>query len=164
MAERGACLLDLLGEILESRMSFGAALQIEQPDQQNRGTKGREREVYRTAAADRNRVGEAVTSPPVEGDIDADDIFIVVTIDLREDCAKLVDLTPLFPRSQLDPQGQILLSEIDADAVVHSGGGLAPLTPEAWLAKWQELRKCYPDYEGHRMGHRGEGSPLRKDH
>jgi WD40 repeat protein len=64
---------------------------------------------------------------------------------------KVVDLKPLFPASQLDPQGQILLAEIDADAEVHAGGGLAPLTPEAWLAKWQEFRKRYPDYEGHRM-------------
>jgi hypothetical protein len=51
----------------------------------------------------------------------------------------------------LEPQGQVLINEIDADAVVHPGGGLAPLTPEGWLAKWQEFRRRYPDYKGHRM-------------
>lgn len=64
---------------------------------------------------------------------------------------KLIDLKQVLPDTRIAPDMQLLLAEIDADAVVHPGGGLAPMTPEAWLAKWHEFRKRYPDYEGHRL-------------
>jgi WD40 repeat protein len=64
----------------------------------------------------------------------------------------LIDLATALPAPEIDPAGQLLLAEIDADAEVHPGGGLAPLTPQAWLGKWQEFRRRYPDFPGHKMG------------
>ncbi len=65
---------------------------------------------------------------------------------------ELVDLTAAFPEPDLDPEGTRLLSEIDAGAVVHPGGGLAQLARPEWMEKWREFRKRHPDYPGHRMG------------
>ncbi len=65
---------------------------------------------------------------------------------------ELVDLASALPAPDLDPDGDRLLSEIDADAEVHPGGGLAPLTPESWMARWREFRRRYPDHPGHRLG------------
>ncbi|MEK7949530.1 serine/threonine-protein kinase [Luteolibacter soli] len=64
---------------------------------------------------------------------------------------QVVDLKPLFPSPDLDPASLLLLCEIDADAQVHPGGGLAPFTPQQWLAKWQAFRKQHPDFPGHRL-------------
>ena len=63
----------------------------------------------------------------------------------------LIDLAAALPEPELAPPAARLLAEIDADAEVHPGGGLAPLTPQRWLAKWQEFRRRYPDYPGHRL-------------
>ncbi len=64
----------------------------------------------------------------------------------------LIDLQAAFPNPNLPVEGARLLSEIDADAEVHSGGGLASLAPQAWLNKWREFRARYPDYPEHRLG------------
>jgi hypothetical protein len=64
---------------------------------------------------------------------------------------EMIDLPALFPKADLDPAGTLLLAEIDADAEVHPGGGLAPFAPEQWLAKWQAFRKQHPDFPGHRL-------------
>ena len=65
---------------------------------------------------------------------------------------ELVDLQDALPVPELPAAGARLLAEIDADAEVHPGGGLAALTPQAWLKKWREFRAQYPDYPGHRLG------------
>lgn len=62
-----------------------------------------------------------------------------------------IDLATLLPTPDLDAAGLRLLTEIDADAEVHPGGGLAPFTPQQWLAKWQEFRARHPDFPGHRL-------------
>lgn len=64
---------------------------------------------------------------------------------------ELIDLATLFPEPDLDPAGVLLLSEIDADAEVHPGGGLAPFTPQQWLSKWQDFRARHPGFSGHRL-------------
>jgi hypothetical protein len=63
-----------------------------------------------------------------------------------------VDLAAALPEPDLDPEGTRLLSEIDAGAVVHPGGGLAQLARPEWMAKWREFRRRHPDYPGHRLG------------
>ncbi len=65
---------------------------------------------------------------------------------------ELVDLTAALPEPDLDPEGTRLLSEIDAGAVVHPGGGLAQLARPEWMEKWREFRQRHPDYPGHRLG------------
>lgn len=64
---------------------------------------------------------------------------------------ELIDLQKILPLPELPAAGARLLSEIDADAEVLPGGGLAKLTPQAWLKKWQEFRRQYPAYPGHRL-------------
>ncbi len=59
---------------------------------------------------------------------------------------ELFDLAGLFPVPDLDPEDRLLLSEIDAHAEVHPGGGLVHLTPEAWMKKWREFRKRHPGH------------------
>ena len=58
----------------------------------------------------------------------------------------LIDLTRVLPPPSvgLDANGERLLAEINASATVHEGGGLVPLTGEAWLEKWREFRRRYP--------------------
>ncbi len=53
---------------------------------------------------------------------------------------ELFDLSKLLPTPDLPPDLMKLRAEIDAYAEVHPGGGPAPLTPQAWLAKWREYR------------------------
>jgi WD40 repeat protein len=64
----------------------------------------------------------------------------------------LIDLRKALPEPDLPVEGARLLSELDADAEVVSGGGLASLAPGAWMSKWRQFRKEYPDYPGHRLG------------
>ncbi len=58
----------------------------------------------------------------------------------------IIDLTRALPvfRRDLDAGGERLLAEINASAYIHEGGGLVPLTGEAWLEKWREFRRRYP--------------------
>ncbi len=56
----------------------------------------------------------------------------------------IIPLKTLFPPAPSDLSTTCLLAEIDADAEIHPGGGLAPLTPATWLAKWQTLRSLLP--------------------
>lgn len=65
---------------------------------------------------------------------------------------EIIDLAPLQPAPDLNPEDARALAEIDADAEIHPGGGLAPLTPQAGLKKWQEFRQRFPNYPGHRLG------------
>ena len=65
---------------------------------------------------------------------------------------ELMSLNELLPTPDLPAEDARLLSEIDADAEVHPGGGLAPLTPQAWLKKWREFRERQPYYAGHQLG------------
>ncbi len=53
---------------------------------------------------------------------------------------ELFDLRELLPATDLPPKRMKLRAEIDACAEVHPGGGLAPLTQQAWLGKWRTLR------------------------
>lgn len=64
---------------------------------------------------------------------------------------ELINLRQALPEPDLDPADARLLAEIDADAEIFPGGGLAPLTPLAWLAKWREFRVRCPHYAGHRL-------------
>jgi len=51
---------------------------------------------------------------------------------------------PAAPRES-DPECERLRAELNASAWIHEGGGLVPLTGEAWLEKWRELRRRGPD-------------------
>lgn len=53
-------------------------------------------------------------------------------------------LLPPLPRAP-DPATERLLAEINASATIHDGGGLVPLTAQAWLEKWQRFRQAHPD-------------------
>ena len=64
---------------------------------------------------------------------------------------ELIDLNQALPAPDLSAVDERLLAEIDADAEIHPGGGLALLTPQAWLKKWQQFRRKHPDYPGHRL-------------
>jgi WD40 repeat protein len=52
-----------------------------------------------------------------------------------------IDLAALFPSVGSDPDSLLLRAEIDADAIVHPGGGLVSLTPQTWLEKWRQWRQ-----------------------
>lgn len=65
---------------------------------------------------------------------------------------ELIDLKKALPTPTLEGEAARLLAEIDADAEIHPGGGLAPLTPQAWLKKWQQFRKEFPRFNGHSFG------------
>jgi hypothetical protein len=54
---------------------------------------------------------------------------------------ELFDLAPLLSSTGFDSASTLLRAEIDADAVVHPGGGLVPLTSQGWLEKWQQWRQ-----------------------
>jgi len=64
---------------------------------------------------------------------------------------ELIDLQQALPTPDLDFEAARLLAEIDADAEIFPGGGLTPLTPQAWLKKWREFRESQPHYAGHRL-------------
>lgn len=51
---------------------------------------------------------------------------------------ELIDLTAALPGMALDNTAMLRRAEIDADADVHPGGGLAPLTPQRWMQKWRQ--------------------------
>jgi eukaryotic-like serine/threonine-protein kinase len=68
----------------------------------------------------------------------------------------LIDLADAMPPPELDAEGARLLAEIDADAEVHPGGGLAALTPQAWIGKWREFRNRYPRFAGHSLTPKAE--------
>jgi serine/threonine protein kinase/WD40 repeat protein len=69
---------------------------------------------------------------------------------LREGIA-LIDLNHALSPPDLAPEDAKLLGEIDADAEIHPGGGLDPLTPQAWLKKWRDFRAKHPNYPAHRL-------------
>ncbi len=66
----------------------------------------------------------------------------------------IIDLARAIPplHRRLDVAGESLLAEINASATVHEGGGLVPLTGEAWLEKWREFRGRYAKNAGQRWG------------
>lgn len=57
---------------------------------------------------------------------------------------ELLTLADLLPAVEADAASLLLRAEIDADATVHPGGGLAPLTPQGWLEKWCQMRQREP--------------------
>jgi len=95
--------------------------------------------------------------PPVKNDgwvLDLQltpDARTLIACGLLKEGIELIDLRPALPAPDLAPADARLLAEIDADAEIHPGGGLAPLTPQAWLKKWREFRERCPRYAGHRL-------------
>jgi hypothetical protein len=79
------------------------------------------------------------------------DAHTLIACGLLKEGIELIDLRQAFPAPDLAPADARLLAEIDADAEIHPGGGLAPLTPQAWLKKWREFRERCPHHVGHRL-------------
>lgn len=55
----------------------------------------------------------------------------------------VVDLARALPATPpvISPEAERLRAELSASAWIHEGGGLVPLTGEAWLEKWGEFRR-----------------------
>jgi WD40 repeat protein len=79
------------------------------------------------------------------------DAVTLIASGLLKGRIELIDLHQALPESDLSPTDGRLLAEIDADAEIHPGGGLANLTPQMWLKKWREFRERNPHYAGHRI-------------
>src|SRR5581483_11169579 len=95
--------------------------------------------------------------PPLEFDgwvldlQETPDSRTLVADGLADGGIELVSLEDALAGPDLSADAARLLSEIDADAEVHPSGGLAPLTPQAWLGKWREFRKLCPNFPEHRL-------------
>lgn len=95
--------------------------------------------------------------PPIHRDASVDDLKItpdrrtVIACGGGDPNIELIDFVAAMPEPDLDPESARLICEIDADAVVHPGGGLARLTRQEWIQKWRAFRSQHPNYPAHRL-------------